>query len=218
MYFSSRMQAGRMLANQLADKHTGEDCVVLALGDGAVRVGFQIAIRLKCNLMMLMSAQIDLPREDVAVGGITEGGSFSYNSAYSPGEIDEFVGEYRSLIEQEKLERLHELNRAGKNNGLIDKELLRCKNIILVSDGLNNGFILDLAAEYLKTIEIKKLIVATPLANVPAVDRIHIVADEIYCLSVVADYISTEHYYELEDIPTHEEAAGMIKTVMDHWK
>jgi putative phosphoribosyl transferase len=212
------MQAGRMLANQLADKHTGEDCIVVALGDGGVRVGFQIAVRLKCNLMMLMSAQIDLPRENVAVGGITEGGSFSYNNAYSPGEIDEFVGEYRSLIEQEKMERLHELNHTTRGKGLLRKELLKHKNIILVSDGLNNGFILDLAAEYFKTIDYKKLIVATPLANVPAVDRMHIVADEIYCLSVIADYINTEHYYELQDIPTHEEASQMIQQVMEHWK
>jgi putative phosphoribosyl transferase len=218
MYFSSRMQAGRMLANQIADKHTGEDCVVLALGDGAVKVGFQIAVRLQCILMMLQSAQIDLPRENIAVGGITEGGAFSYNNAYSAGEIDEFVGEYRSLIEQEKLERLHELNRASRSNKLIRKDLLKHKNIILVSDGLNNAFVLDLAAEYLKTIDTKKLIVATPLANVPAVDRIHIVADEIYCLSVVADYIDTAHYYELQDIPTHEEAADMIAQIMKHWE
>jgi putative phosphoribosyl transferase len=211
------MQAGRMLANQLAEKHAGEDCVVIALGDGGVRVGFQIAVRLDCAMMMLLSAQIELPRENMAVGGITEGGSFSYNTAYSPGEIDEFVSEYRSLIEQEKLERLHELNRMGRNNGLMNKELLKHKNIILVSDGLNNGFVIDLAAEYLKTIDIKKLIVATPLANIPAVDRIHIVADEIYCLSVVADYISTEHYYELEDIPKHEEATQMVRQILKRW-
>jgi predicted phosphoribosyltransferase len=96
--------------------------------------------------------------------------------------------------------------------------LLRGHTVILVSDGLSNGFSLDLAAQFLKPINTKKLIVATPLASVPAVDRMHILADEIFCLSVVQDYMTTDHYYDTQDVPSHEKVVKTIEQIVLHWK
>jgi predicted phosphoribosyltransferase len=59
---------------------------------------------------------------------------------------------------------------------------------------------------------------ATPLASVPAVDRMHIAADEIFCLDVIEDYISTDHYYEKHDVPDHEAVIKSIETIVDHWQ
>ncbi len=218
MYFKSRVEAGQVLAQQIAKKYKGQQCAVVALSDGAVMVGAQIAMELHCVLTMLLTDAIQLPHEDVAVAGITQDGSFSYNNYYSPGEIEEFVSEYRSFIEQEKMSKMQAMHRLEGKGGLIKKELLRDHNVILVADGLSNGFSLDLATEFLKTIELKRLIVATPLASVPAVDRMHILADEIFCLSVIEDYISTDHYYETQDVPPHEVVVKTIEEVVEHWK
>ena len=49
MYFSSRMQAGRMLANQLAPKYSSTNSTIVALNDGGVMVGAQIA-KLVCTV------------------------------------------------------------------------------------------------------------------------------------------------------------------------
>jgi predicted phosphoribosyltransferase len=149
---------------------------------------------------------------------MNQDGSMPYNNYYSPGQIEDFVAEYRSLIEQEKIDKMQDMNQLLGKGGLIKKGLLRDRNIILVSDGLASGFSLDLAVEFLKPIRIKKLIVATPFASVEAVDRMHILADEIACLNVVADYISTDHYYETQDVPDHEKVIRIIEQIVDRWQ
>jgi putative phosphoribosyl transferase len=218
MYFKSRKESGKLLAAQLIKKYKGNDCAVVALSDGGVMVGAQIATELHCVLTMLLTDVIQLPREGVAVAGITQDGSFTFNDYYSPGDIEEFVAEYRSLIEQEKLTKMMDMHRLMGKGGLIKKSLLKDHNVILVSDGLFSGFSLDLAYEFLKPIKVKRLIVATPLASVAAVDRMHILADEICCLSVLEDYISTDHYYDIQDVPTHENVIKTIEQIVGNWK
>jgi len=137
---------------------------------------------------------------------------------YAPGEIEEFISEYRGFIEEQKFNKMSEMHRLLGGSGLIRPDLLEHKNIILVSDGLSSGFSLDVAMEFLKPISIKKLVVATPFASVPAVDRMHILADDIYCLNVLEDYISTDHYYEKNDVPHHEVVVKTLEEIMQHWQ
>jgi predicted phosphoribosyltransferase len=207
-----------MLANRMLPKYRYENCAVVALGDGGVVVGAQIAMALHCVLSLLLSEDITLPRELEAVEGISQDGSISFNSTYSPGELDELIGEYYQYIEQEKLEKLQELHHLLGKGNTVDKRLLVGRNVILVSDGLSSGFAIDLAAAFLKTIPIEKMIVATPLASVQAVDRLHIAADEIFCLSVVESYISTDHYYDQRDIPPHDKIIQIIERIIFSWK
>lgn len=207
-----------MLASQISEKYHDQKCAVVALSDGGVMVGAQIAMRLHAPLSMLLADEIELPREMIAIGGLTQDGSFTYNKAYSSGEIEEMVSEYRGYIEQEKLEKLHDMHRQLGQGGLIQRDLLVGHHVILVTDGLSSGLSIDLAMEYLKPIAMRNLIVATPLASVRAVDRMHILADDIYCLSVVENYISTEHYYDKQDVPGHEMVIKTIEHIMKYWK
>ena len=207
-----------MLAEQLVKKYRYENCAIIALNDGGVMVGAQIAMELHSVLTMLLSAEIMLPREPEAIIGISESGSFSYNEAYSPGEIEEMVGENYQYIEQEKLTKLHEMEQLIGDGGLIRKDLLKGHTVILTTDGLKSGFALDIAAEFLKPIAIDRLVVATPLASVQAVDRMHIIADEIYCLSVVEDYMTTDHYYDKNDVPDHKKVVEIIEKIILNWK
>lgn len=218
MYFKNRTAAGRELAKQIAKKYGGQPCAVVALSDGGVMVGAQIAWQLHCVLTMLQSEEIKLPRETTAVGGISQDGSFSYNQQYSSGQIEEFVSEYYNFIEQEKVAKVREMHRSQGRSELIRRSLVQEKIVILVTDGLQDGFSLDIAMQYLKPIHTKKLIVATPLANVPAVDRMHILADDIFCLSVIADYISTDHYYDDPSVPPHEKIVRTVSEIVSNWK
>lgn len=218
MYFESRTAAGKLLAEQMAKKYAHEPCAVVALSDGGVMVGAQIALQLHAVLGMLLTEPINLPRESEAVAGISESGAFAYNNAYSPGEIEELISEYRSVIEEEKFSKMSDMHHLLTGSGIIRPELLQDKNVILVSDGLSSGFSIDVALEFLKPIATKKLIIATPFASVPAVDRMHITADDIYCLNVLEDYISTDHYYEKDDVPSHDIIIKTLQEIMKHWK
>ena len=202
-----------MLAGQLVPKYGTERCIVMAVNDGGVVVGAEIALQLHCSMSLLLSAEITLPREPEALAGITASGAMAYNSSYSSGEIDELRGEYYNLIEQEKLTRMHDMNSLLGHEGAIDKKSLQGHYVIVVTDGLKTGFQIDLAFEFLKPIDIEKFIVATPLASVPAVDRMHVLADDLYCLSVIGDYMDTDHYYDQKDVPDHQTVLKTIETV-----
>ena len=218
MYFDSRMQAGRQLAKKLAEKYRYENCAVIALDDGGVVIGAQIAMELHCVLTMLVSSEITLPRENDPIAGITSEGNISYNPKYSKGEIDEFVSEYYNYIEQQKLVQMHELNQLVGTTGTINRDLLRGHNVIVVSDGFKTSFPIDLAAEFLKPIYTEKMIFAVPIASVQAVDRMHVLADDLYCLDVLPEYSDTDHYYEKRDVPDHKRAVEIIQDIVLKWK
>lgn len=206
-----------MLAGMMMPKYRYEDCAVVALDDGGVMVGAQIAIQLHCIITMVVMKEITLPRELKAIAGITSDGKFTYNHDFSDGEIDEFVGEYRGFLEEERLEKYHEVNRLLGTGGLISPKLIKHRNVILVSEGLQSPMELDLAMEFLKPIEIESLIVATPLASVPVIDKIHVMADAVFCLDVIDDPMETNHYYEINDIPDHQKIIDTIKNIVLRW-
>jgi putative phosphoribosyl transferase len=181
-------------------------------------IGAQIASELHCIMTMLLTAEIMLPREPNAIAGITSEGNVAFNQYYTKGEIDEMMGDYFNFVEQEKFNKMHDMNRLIGVGGLIDKKLLREHNLILVSDGLKTGFALDLAAEFLKPVAYQKLIIVTPFASVQAVDRMHVMADEIICLNVLENYISTNHYYDIDDTPDHEVVIKTIEDIVLKWK
>lgn len=216
MYFHNRAEAGRSIAAQLED-YKSENIAVVALSEGAAIVGAQIAMKLHGNLMLLLTENIYLPGELDAIAGLGSTGTFVYNNMFTMGQIEEFKGEYLQYIEQTKSEKMHKLNKLVGHEGEIRKELLRHHVVILASDGLVSGYSLDLAAAYLKTVSIKRLIVATPNASVPAVDKMHLVGDEICCLSVVANYMNTDHYYEDNTIPPIKDLFRMMKNISLNW-
>lgn len=218
MYYKDRQAAGKLLAHQISRRYKGKPCVVIALSDGGVLVGMQVALRLGCPIMLLHTEHIDLPREHEPIGGITPDGSFTYNSAYSTGELDELSSEYFSLIEQEKFNQVGKIHRAMSKGILMRQDLLTDRHVILVTDGLQDGFALDMAVKFLKPIRTKSVVVATPLASVPAVDHMHIQTDEIFCLDVVKDYMDTDHYYDAHDVPEHDEVVRIIDRILSGWQ
>lgn len=217
-YFPNRAVAGGLIANQLDKRYRYEDCAVVALGDGAVVVGAEIAKRLHCVINLLLTAQIQLPREQEILASIDNFGGVSYNNALSPGELEEIKADYFTYIEEQKLEKLFEMNELLGQGGVLSTSQLRNRNIIVVSDGLKNGFSMYAAAQFLKPIKTKRVIMVTPFASVPAVDQMHILADELVCLNVIEDVISIDHYYDDNTLPAHEDIIRILEDIVLHWK
>ncbi len=217
MYFASRTIAGKELADQLSD-YRFKDSAVLALSDGGVVIGAQIAAKLHCPLMMLLMKDINLPGESSAVGVIDQNGGFTYNDLFSAGELEELVDEFHGLIEQQKLEKIHDLNRILTDGGLANPEILKNRNIIIVSDGLINGMSLVAAMNFLKPIKTQRLVVVTPFASVESVDKMHLLADELHVLSVIDGTFELDHYYEKNDIPAQEDIVRLLNQAILHWQ
>lgn len=204
------------MAAQLIN-YRNQNCAVIALTRGSVVLGEQIAKRIHASLMILLSEKITLPGESEALAGMTAENTFTYNNMFSAGELEEFVTEYYTFIEQRRLENMHRLHSLFGGRGEINPALLQNHNIILVSDGLATGFSLDIAADFLKPIKTKKLIIAAPLASINALDRMRLMGDEVYCLSTPENLFDISHYYEDNTIPSTEEIIEIIQNMSLHW-
>jgi len=218
MYFESRTQAGQMLAQLLLDKYRYENCAVVALSDGSVLVGEQIATALHCVLTMLLIEDIEVPGESMSFGGVSQNGGFTYNGMFSSGEVEEYTSEFHGYLDEQKREKFQKINHLLGDGGIISNELLQDRVVILVADGIDNGAAIDVALDFLKPIRTERIVVATPLATVPAVDKLHMAADELHILDVKENFMGIDHYYNDNSIPSHEDTIAKINQIVLNWK
>lgn len=206
-----------MLAEQLFEKYRYDNCAVVALSDGAVLVGERIAQQLHCVLTMLLIEDIEVPGESVSFGGVSQNGDFTYNSDFSTGEVEGYASEFHGYLDEQKREKFQKINRLLGDGGIISNDMLRDHTIILVADGVDTGSAIDVAMDFLKPIRVEKVVIATPIATVPAVDKLHMIADELHILDVKENFMGIDHYYEDNTIPTHEETIAKINQIILNW-
>ena len=218
MYFESRIHAGQQLAQELFEKYRYDNCAVVALSDGGVIVGEQVAAALHCVLTMMVIENIDIPGENMSFGGVSQTGRFTFNGDLSTGEVEEYTSEFHGYLEEQKREAFQKVNRLVGDGGLVDQALLRDRVIILINDGFGDGTTIDVALDFLKPIRIERLVVAAPVASTSAVDKLHIAADELHILDVKQNYFDTNHYYTENEIPSHEQTIEKINKIILNWR
>ncbi len=212
MYFESRSQAGAILADQVLEKYRYENCAVVAIGEGGVLIGH-------CVLMMLLSEGIEIPGESLSIGAMSQSGQFTYNSQFSDGEINEYTSEFHGYLEEKKREAHQKMNRLLGDGGIIDKDMLKDRVVILASDGFGDDLsVLDVALSFLKSVRIEKLVIAVPFCGVAAVDKLHMTVDEMHILDVKENFMGLNHYYEDNTLPSKEETIAKINQVILNWK
>ena len=219
MYFESRSQAGAILADQVLEKYRYENCAVVAIGEGGVLIGEQIAVKLHCVLMMLLSEGIEIPGESLSIGAMSQSGQFTYNSQFSDGEINEYTSEFHGYLEEKKREAHQKMNRLLGDGGIIDKDMLKDRVVILASDGFGDDLsVLDVALSFLKSVRIEKLVIAVPFCGVAAVDKLHMTVDEMHIVDVKENVMGLNDYYEDNTLPSKEETIAKINQVILNWK
>ncbi len=217
MYFQSRAEAGVMLAAELK-AYRYENTIILALNDGAVQVGMQIAAELHATLTLLLSEKIDVPGESETFGTLNQDGEFVYNASFSEGQRDDYYSEFHGYLEDQKREKMSHMNRLLGSGGIVDEAMLREHNVIVLSDGLPNSAGLDAAMEFMKPLNILSAIIAAPIASVAAVDRAHLLGDELHILGVTDNYLDTNHYYEVNDVPDHDQTLAILNSYVLKWR
>jgi len=218
LYFKSRAEAGKILAKRLA-KYQDTDTVVLCLSEGAVVVGAQIAMSIHSTMLLYKIKHIFLPNELEPTAGFSSTGTFRYNDLLSAGEIEEIVSEYHNYLDEQRMKKNHELNVLLGNKGAIDKSALRHRNVIIVADALMSGFSIAMVADYLKTVAVKRVIAAVPIASINALDQLHIQADEMCVLGVTQNFITQEgHYFEDNTEPDIEGAMKIMNNIRFSWR
>ena len=218
MYFESRAAAGQTLAAAMLEHYRYENCAVVALSDGGVLVGEQIAASLHCILTMLVTEGIEIPGESMDIGAVSQSGNFTYNSGFSDGQIKEFNNEFHGYFADQKRQAFSRINRLIGDGGLIDRDMLQDRVIILVSDGFSDTSVIGAALDFLKPIRTQKLVIAAPVATIPVVDQLHVLADELHILDVKENFMGNDHYYDNNEIPSHEETIAKINQIILNWR
>lgn len=214
MYFKSRQVAGDELANILFHPYGRSKSIILALGPGSVLVAEPIAKRLQIPLRLLAFKKVELPGlYHESVGTVGQSGEFIYSSKLSEGEKNDIYAEFHGHIDSESTSAVHEINQELGTEGFIDKEELKGKNILIVSDGLKDPEQLDVVVSFLKPIDCQRIVGITPIASLNAIDRLHIVCDEIRILSPKENYLDTDHYYEDNSVPDNNSLQEKINKI-----
>lgn len=205
------------MADELMPLYRYENTVVVALSEAGLAVGYQIAVNLHTALRRLLMKTIHIDDESIDYATIMPGGVVAINPSLSESEQSYYYGEYAGWLEEQIREGILSIDRLMGTDE-VSPENMRGYNVILTDDGINNPTKLEAALTWLKPARVDKVILACPVISVPALDRAHILCDELHILGVAANYISTEHYYEEDDAPDSELARRMIDVTISNWK
>ena len=217
MYFESRAAAGVKLADELMPLYRYENTVVVALSEPGVAVGYQIAVNLHAALRRLLMTTIHIDDESIDYATVMPGGVIALNPSMTESEQNYYYGEYAGWLEEEIRHGIQQIDRQmGPEE--ISPENLRGYNVILTDDGINNPTKLEAAMTWLKPARVDKVILACPVISVPALDKAHVLCDELHVLSVAANYLATDHYYDTDDAPDSDMAKRMIQATITDWK
>src|SRR5215468_10708543 len=159
--FTDRVEAGRLLADQLGAYAGRPDVIVLALPRGGVPVAYEIATRLRVPLDIFLVRKLGAPGQpELAMGAIATGDARVLND-----EVIRYLGVTPDVIEAVAHAEQIELAR-GEQAYRGDRPApdLRGRRVILVDDGLATGSSMRAAIAAVRTQAPARIIVAVPLA------------------------------------------------------
>ena len=169
-----------MLAEKLErlKKKWDTNLIVLAIPRGGVVTGDVIANRLGVDLDVVVAKKVGHPsNSEFAIGAVIHDGSFFPNEDVlrSLDVSRQYIIDSVSILKKEIDRRLIKF-RGNKNYYLMDK------TAILVDDGIATGTTMFAAIKWLKTQNLKKLIVAVPVGPADTIEKLQHIADEFIVL------------------------------------
>jgi predicted phosphoribosyltransferase len=206
--FYDRTEAGEYLAEKLVRFADRDDVVVLALPRGGVRVGFEVARRLRAPLDIVVVRKLGVPgHEELAMGAVASGGVCYLNHELIAqlriprADVDtEIAWETCAIARRERLFRgaRRPLDLAGKT-------------VILVDDGVATGSTLRAAVEAVRAARPARVVVASPTWSSSAHAQFELLADEVVGVMVNETFFSVGQWYEDFSVITDEEVRNLLE-------
>jgi predicted phosphoribosyltransferase len=205
--FEDRIDAGRMLAEQLTKYAGRDDVTVLALPRGGVPVAFEVSKALNAPLDVFLVRKLGLPgNEELAMGAVASGGVRVRNN--------EVVDFYRipdtvidSVAEKEKRE-LERRERAYRGDRPMPS--IAGRIVILVDDGLATGTTMRAAVVALRSYKPARIVIAVPTAPSEACEGFRKEVDEVFCATTPVLFRAIGAFYEDFTQTTDEEVRSLL--------
>ncbi len=173
--FENRYDAGRQLAEKLA-AYKKEAVIMLAIPNGGIPVGMQVALALNADLDLVISRKIPIPlRPEGGFGAVSDDGTTILNQPVlkriqlTDKQINYQVNKVRNDIRQRSL-----LYRGSKPLSIVKERIA-----IVVDDGLASGYTMMAAIESVRRRQPKYVIAAVPAASAAAVKNVEKTADRV---------------------------------------
>jgi predicted phosphoribosyltransferase len=191
-YFADRLDAGKRLAQALADFH-GKNAVVLAIPRGGVVVGFEIAAALVLPLDVIIPRKLGAPgNPEFAIGAVTEDGSMVLDDS-----VVAYLGVSRGYVEEESERQRSEIARRMTlyREGAPATEV-RGKDVIVVDDGIATGSTMKAALLSVKNRGAKSVTVAVPVGPPSTIQELTRLSDRVVCLYMPEYFEAIGQFYE----------------------
>ncbi len=180
--FENRYDAGRQLATKLGE-YRKQPVIVLAIPNGGIPVGLQVALALDADLDLVISRKIPIPlRPEGGFGAVADDGTTILNQevlkriGLTEKQINYQVSRVRNDIQQRSL-----LYRGSRPLSIVKDKIA-----IVVDDGLASGYTMMAAVESVRCRQPKHIIAAVPAASAAAVKQVEKTADRV--VTVVTSY------------------------------
>ncbi|MCR4392901.1 MAG: phosphoribosyltransferase family protein [Dehalococcoidales bacterium] len=176
--FRDREQAGRLLAEELADLK-GKGAVVLGIPRGGIIVAREIARSLDADLDIVLARKLGAPGQpELAMGSVAENGEVFLNP-----EVVDTLGVDSRYIDLETERQMKEIRRRSQLiRSVLPKTPISGRTVIVTDDGVATGATMQAALWAIRQENPAKLIAAIPVASEEALIRLSADADEVICL------------------------------------
>ncbi|HEX8201614.1 MAG TPA: phosphoribosyltransferase [Isosphaeraceae bacterium] len=210
--FRDRREAGRVLAEGLAEYAGRPDVLVLALPRGGVPVGFEVARALGAPLDAFLVRKLGVPgHEELALGAIASGGVRLLNDdvvrrLQIPPEVIDAV----AAAQGEELERRQRAYRGDR-----PAPPVRDRVGILVDDGLATGASMRAAVAALRRQGPARIVVAVPVAARSTCAELRGEVDRVVCARTPEPFRAVGLWYEDFSQTTDEEVRDLLAQAAD---
>jgi putative phosphoribosyl transferase len=206
-YFVDRVEAGKRLAEALADFH-GKNAAVLAIPRGGVVVGYEIAAALVLTLDVIVPHKLGAPdNPELAIGAVAEDGSRVIDD-----NLVAYLGVSKGYIDEESERQRQEITRRMTlyREGAPAAEV-KGKQVIIVDDGIATGSTMKAALISVKNRGAKSVIVAVPVGPSNTIQELRSLANQVVCLYMPEDFQAIGQFYEDFSQTSDDEVIKLLK-------
>ncbi|MEO7580244.1 MAG: phosphoribosyltransferase family protein [Massilia sp.] len=205
--FKHRLQAGRLLARQLAHLAGQPGLIVLALPRGGVPVGFSVARALGAELYVLLVCKLGTPGHEEFAMGAMAGDGMPILLPRSPGAprvpaeaVDAACA--RASAEIARRERLY--------RGARPPLALAGRLALLVDDGLATGATMRAAVALARRLGAARVVVAIPVGAPDSVAALAPLVDDLVCLRTPPRFYAVSQWYDDFEQTTDDEVRDLL--------